>query len=67
LKARKVASVRICTLFDKPSRRKAAVDAEYVGFVIPDKFVIGYGLDYDGLYRNLPFVGVLGEDMVRAV
>lgn len=62
LRRRKAASVKICTLLDKPSRRKADISADYVGFVIPDKFVIGYGLDYDGLYRNLPFVGVLRED-----
>jgi len=59
---RKAAGVKICTLLDKPSRRKTDISADYVGFVIPDKFVIGYGLDYDGLYRNLPFVGVLRED-----
>lgn len=59
LRARKAASVRICTLLDKPSRRETEISAEYVGFVVPDKFVIGYGLDCDGLYRNLPFVGVL--------
>lgn len=62
LKTRKAASVRICTLLDKPAQRETDVTAEYVGFVIPDKFVIGYGLDYDGLYRNLPFIGVLRED-----
>ena len=52
-------SIKICTLLDKPSRRKADVEAEYVGFEIPDAFVIGYGLDYAEHYRNLPFVGVL--------
>lgn len=52
-------SIKICTLLDKPSRRKADVKAEYVGFEIPDAFVIGYGLDYAEHYRNLPFVGVL--------
>lgn len=52
-------SIKICTLLDKPSRRKADVKAEYVGFEIPDAFVIGYGLDYAEYYRNLPFVGVL--------
>ena len=52
-------SIKICTLLDKPSRRKADVKAEYVGFEIPDAFVIGYGLDYAEHYRNLPCVGVL--------
>lgn len=52
-------SIKICTLLDKPSRRKADVKAEYVGFEISDAFVIGYGLDYAEHYRNLPFVGVL--------
>lgn len=61
LRRRGAASVRICTLLDKPSRRKTDITADYVGFVIPDQFVIGYGLDYGGLYRNLPFVGVLSD------
>ena len=52
-------SVRVCTLLDKPSRRKTDVKAEYVGFEIPDAFVIGYGLDYAEHYRNLPYVGIL--------
>jgi len=59
LSARAPRSIRICTLLDKPERRKADIDADYVGAVIPDKFVVGYGLDYDERYRNLPFVGVL--------
>lgn len=58
LKNRKPASVKICTLLDKPDRRKAPVTPDYNGFVIPDKFVVGYGLDYREKYRNLPFVGV---------
>ncbi|MBQ4093692.1 MAG: hypoxanthine phosphoribosyltransferase, partial [Oscillospiraceae bacterium] len=53
------ASIAICTLLDKPSRRSSDIQADYVGFTIPDEFVIGYGLDYDEKYRNLPFVGVL--------
>jgi len=61
LNARKAASVRICALLDKPNRRKMEVHVDYVGFVIPNKFVVGYGLDFNGLYRNLPFVGVLKE------
>jgi hypoxanthine phosphoribosyltransferase len=52
-------SIRVCTLLDKPSRRVAAVEADYVGFVIDNLFVIGYGLDYDQKYRNLPYVGYL--------
>ena len=58
LKNRKPASVRVCTLLDKPDRRKAPVVPDYNGFVIPDTFVVGYGLDYREKYRNLPFVGV---------
>lgn len=52
-------SVRICTLLDKPSRREVELVPDYCGAVIPDKFVIGYGLDYNEKYRNLPYVGVL--------
>ncbi len=52
-------SIRIVTLLDKPERRTAPVTADYAGFVVPDEFVVGYGLDYDEHYRNLPFVGVL--------
>ena len=59
LKTRKPESVRLCTLLDKPDRRVAEVDVEYTCFQIPDKFVVGYGLDYDQKYRNLPYVGVL--------
>jgi hypoxanthine phosphoribosyltransferase len=58
LETRKPASLRICTLLSKPSRRQVDVELAYVGFEIPDKFVFGYGLDLDELYRNLPFVGV---------
>lgn len=59
LKSRNPKSVKICTLLDKPYSRKAEVNADYKGFEIPDKFVVGYGLDYAEKYRNLPFVGVL--------
>ena len=59
LKARKPASIRICTLMDKPDRRTQPIVAAYVGFTIPDAFVVGYGLDYDEKYRNLPYVGIL--------
>ena len=53
------ASVRICCLLDKPARRLADIPIDYRGFTIPDRFVIGYGLDYDERYRNLPYIGVL--------
>ena len=59
LLTRKPASVRICTLLDKPDRRTADIKADYVGATIPDAFVVGYGLDYDEKYRNLPYVGIL--------
>lgn len=53
------ASLKLCTLLDKPSRRVVEVDVEYTGFEIPDEFVVGYGLDYDQKYRNLPYIGVV--------
>ncbi len=59
--ARGATSVKIVTLLNKPERRKAQVDADYVGFTIPDKFVVGYGLDFAERYRNLPFIGVVKE------
>ncbi len=59
LSARNPNSIKICTLLDKPERRKANVKADYSGAQIPDAFVVGYGLDYDEKYRNLPFVGAL--------
>lgn len=59
---RKAKSVKICSLLDKPDRREVNVDIDYVGFTIPDKFVVGYGLDYDQKYRNLPYVGVVEFD-----
>ena len=59
LSARHPASIRICTLLDKPERRVKPIKADYSGFVIPDAFVVGYGLDYAEKYRNLPYVGVL--------
>jgi hypoxanthine phosphoribosyltransferase len=59
LGTRDPASVRVCTLLTKPSRREIEVPLDYVGFEIPDEFVLGYGLDFDELYRNLPFIGVL--------
>ena len=59
LKTKGPASLKICILLDKPDRRKAEVQADYVGFTIPNLFVVGYGLDFDENYRNLPYVGVL--------
>lgn len=53
------ASLRLCTLLDKPERRVMDVDVHYTGFQIPDEFVVGYGLDYDQKYRNLPYIGVV--------
>ncbi|MBQ8004864.1 MAG: hypoxanthine phosphoribosyltransferase [Clostridia bacterium] len=59
LKMKGAHSVRTCTLLDKPSRREVDFDADYTGKIIPDKFVVGFGLDYNEMYRALPFVGVL--------
>ena len=59
LSVRKPASIRIATLLDKPARRKADIYPDYVCFEVPDAFVIGYGLDYDERYRNLPYIGIL--------
>ena len=59
LQARQPRSLRICTLLNKPSRREVEVHVDYVGFDIPNKFVLGYGLDYGELYRNLPYIAVL--------
>ncbi len=55
---RNPASLKICTLLDKPSRRKVRIEGDYKGFVIPDKFVVGYGMDLAERYRNLPYIGV---------
>jgi hypoxanthine phosphoribosyltransferase len=60
--ARKPASLRVCTLLNKPSRRVVDVPLDYIGFDIPDEFVLGYGLDFDEKYRNLPYVGVLKQE-----
>jgi hypoxanthine phosphoribosyltransferase len=59
LRARHPASLRVCAFLDKPERRVQAVSVDYVGFTIPNAFVVGYGLDYNQLYRNLPYVAVL--------
>lgn len=62
LKDRKPASLRLCTLLDKPDRRVVDVNVDYTGFQIPDEFVVGYGLDYAQKYRNLPYIGVVELD-----
>ena len=59
IRARKPASIRLCTLMDKPDRRTKPITADYVGFTIPNAFIVGYGLDYNEKYRNLPYVGIL--------
>lgn len=56
--------IKIVTLLDKPARREKAIEADYVGFVVPDEFVIGYGLDYNQKYRNLPYIGVIKEEAI---
>ena len=62
LRDRGPASLRLCTLLDKPERRVTDVHVDYTGFQIPDEFVVGYGLDYDQRYRNLPYIGVVKFD-----
>jgi hypoxanthine phosphoribosyltransferase len=62
LSTRNPASIALCTAFDKPDRRKVELEVEYTGLQIPDEFIVGYGLDFDGKYRNLPDVSVLGDD-----
>lgn len=62
LKSRNPASIKLCTLLDKPDRRTHYVDVDYTGFQIPDEFVVGYGLDYAQQYRNLPYIGVIDFD-----
>ena len=63
LKGKNPASLRICTLLDKPARRLVEIPIDYLGFTIPDRFVVGYGLDYGEHYRNLPFIGVLKPEV----
>ncbi len=62
LEVRKPASLKLCTMLDKPDRREVDVKVDYVGFKIPDKFVLGYGLDYDQFYRNIPYIAVVEEE-----
>ena len=63
LKTKGAASVTIATLLDKPARREKPIKADYAGFEVPDEFVVGYGLDYDEKYRNLPYIGVLSPSV----
>lgn len=65
LERRNALSVKVVTLFDKPARRTVGLQADYTGFVIPDAFVVGYGLDYAEKYRNLPYVGILKDSVYR--
>jgi hypoxanthine phosphoribosyltransferase len=67
MEARQPASLRICTLLSKPSRRVVDIPLDYVGFEIPNEFVLGYGLDLDEKYRNLPFVAVLKEEFFAGI
>lgn len=66
LRALKPRRIKICVLLDKPAQRAEKIEADYVGFEIPDRFVVGYGLDYAERYRNLPFVGVLRPQVYQA-
>ena len=61
LRRRKAASLKICTLLDKPSRRKCDLTIDYVGYEIPDRFIVGYGIDYAEKYRNLPYIATIEE------
>ena len=63
LAGRKPASLKLCTLLSKPERRKVEVDVDYTGFTVPDAFLVGFGLDYAEKYRNLPFIGILKEEV----
>jgi hypoxanthine phosphoribosyltransferase len=64
LQARQPASLEVCALLTKPARREIEVPVRYVGFEIPNRFVVGYGLDFAERYRNLPYVGVLNENLL---
>ena len=63
LRAKGAGSVTIATLLDKPARREKPIKADYVGFEVPDEFVVGYGLDYAQQYRNMPYIGVLKPEV----
>ena len=66
LRGKNPRTLRICTLLDKPARRLAEIPIDYLGFTIPDRFVVGYGLDYGEFYRNLPYIGVLKPEVYSA-
>ena len=65
LQSRSPKSIKVCTLFDKPDRRTVNLKADYAGTVVPDEFIVGYGLDYAEKYRNLPFVGILKPEVYQ--
>lgn len=65
LQSRRPTSLKVATFLDKPERRKVDVKVDYLGFTIPDRFVVGYGLDYAEKYRNLPYIGVLKPELVK--
>lgn len=65
LQTRRPADIKVCALLSKPSRREVQVELDYLGFEIPDRFVVGYGLDYAENYRNLPFIGVLKPELYK--
>jgi len=64
-KNRKAKSIEICTLLDKPERRRAPIDVKYIGYKIPDEFIVGYGIDYAEKYRNLPFIATIKEEVYK--
>ena len=63
LQTRNPADIKICAMLNKPDRREADIEVQYMGFDIPDEFVVGYGLDYDEKYRNLPYVAILKREI----
>ncbi len=65
LKARKAKSVAVASLLSKPARRKAEIDIKYLGFTVPDEFIVGYGIDYAEGYRNTPYIGILKEEIYK--
>ena len=65
LKERNPASIKLCALLDKPEGRAVQLDVDYVGFKVPNEFIVGYGLDYAGKYRNLPYIGILKPEVYR--
>jgi hypoxanthine phosphoribosyltransferase len=65
LKSRGIKSIKVCSLLEKPENKVSNVNVDYIGFQVPDEFVVGYGLDYAQKYRNLPYIGVLKEDIYK--